>query len=90
MLEVGALDKTKVGEVEHYYGHLGVAVINVVGTLKVGDKILFENKLGQPVLEQIVTSMQIAQNKIEEAKPGQAIGLKVGDKVHQGNVVYKV
>jgi len=82
--------KRKIGEVEHYYNHLGVAVVKLSASLRVGDKILVENRRGQPVLEQAVDSMQVEHQNISEAKPGQSIGLRVVEKVHQGNAVYKV
>lgn len=83
------MEKTKIGEVEHYYNHLGVAVVNLTAPLKNGDSITVENALGQTVLQQIADSMQIGQNKIQEANAGDSIGLKVSAKVHKGNVVYK-
>lgn len=82
--------KHKVGVIDHYFGHLGVAVINVSSPLRVGDKIRVEHSDGTMVLEEAIESMQIERTKIAEAKPGQSVGLKVSEKVHQGNLVYKV
>jgi putative protease len=82
--------KTKIGKITHYFSKIGVAVIELEGTLKVGDKISIETVSGEVVEEQTVKSMQIDKNPVKEAKAGQAIGLKVGEKVHENNVVYKV
>jgi putative protease len=75
----------KVGTVTHYYGKIGVAIVDLSGTLKVGDRIKFENGTE---LEQTVDSMQIEHEQVEEAKKGDMIGLKVPQKVGEGATVY--
>lgn len=84
------MEKQKVGVVEHYYSQLGVAVVSLNAPLHVGDKIRIENAAGHPVVEQEVQSMQIERAQIQQAKPGDAVGMKVAEKVHNGNVVYKI
>ena len=78
----------EIGKVTHYYTHLSVAVVELSDTLKVGDKIRIKGATSD--FEQPVDSMQIEHEKIEEAKAGQSIGLKVKDHVRQHDVVYKV
>ncbi|MBS3102314.1 hypothetical protein J4458_02610 [Candidatus Woesearchaeota archaeon] len=78
----------EVGIVEHYYGKLGVAVIELSGTLKVGDKIKVKGATTN--FEQKVESMQIEHDKVKEAESGQSIGLKVKDHVRQHDKVYRV
>jgi len=78
----------KVGTVAHYYGNIGVAVVEVSGKLSVGDKVKFED--GKHEFEQIVESMQIKHKDIDSAKKGDAIGLKVDEKVNEGADVYLV
>ena len=78
----------KVGKVEHYYTKIGVGVIKLSGTLKVGDKIKIKGATTD--FEQTVDSMQIEKDKIQEAKKGKSIGLKVKDHVRQNDVVYKL
>lgn len=78
----------KIGKVEHYYTNIGVGVIKLSGTLKVGDKIRIKGATTD--FEQKVDSMQIEKDKIQEAKKGKSIGLKVKDHVRQNDVVYKV
>ena len=75
----------KVGTVTHYYGKLGVAIIKLSGTLKVGDRIKIENGVE---FEQTVDSMQIEHEQVEKAKKGDIIGLKVPQKVKEGATVY--
>ena len=78
----------KVGKVAHYYTKLGVAVIELSGALKVGDKIRIKGATSD--FEQTIDSMQIEKDKIEEAKKGQSVGLKVKEHARQHDVVYKV
>ena len=75
----------KVGTVTHYYGKIGVAIVKLSGTLKVGDRIKFENGTE---LEQTADSIQIEHRQVEEAKKGDMVGLKVPQKVKEGATVY--
>ena len=82
------MGKTKVGKISHYFTKIGVAVIEVEKPIKVGDTISIEGATTK--FEQPVDSMQIEKEKIEEAKKGQSIGIKVKDKVRPGDEVFKV
>lgn len=78
----------KVGEVTHYYGQIGVAVIKVLKPIKVGDQIKVSGH-GQD-FQQAVGSMQIEHQQITEAKKGQDIGMKVDQPAKEGDEVFKV
>jgi len=78
----------EIGKVTHYYGKIGVAIVELSGSLKVGDKIKIEDKQGE--FEQTVDSMQVEYKPVEEAGAGASIGLKVGEKVREGAKVYKL
>lgn len=78
----------EVGKIDHYYTKLGVGVVKLSGTLKVGDKIRIKGATTD--FEQKIESMQIEKDKIEEGKKGQSIGLKVKEHVRQNDVVYEV
>ena len=77
----------KVGDVDHYYTNLGVAVVDLVSTLKVGDRITVKGATTE--FTQIVKSMQIMHDAVEEAAAGDSIGLKVNDRVRKGDEVFK-
>jgi putative protease len=77
-----------IGKVTHYFGKIGVAVIKLEDTLKVGDTIRIVG--GQTDFTQTVESMEIEHQKVNEAKAGQSIGLKVAQKVREGYKVYKL
>ena len=72
----------KIGKVTHYYGHVGVAIVELSGKLSVGDKVKFEG--GKTEFEQTIESMQIEHKDISSAKKGDVIGLKVDEKVSEG------
>ncbi len=78
----------EVGKVAHYYSHLGVGVVELTGTLKAGDRIRIRGHTTD--FEQDVGSMQIENERVDEAKAGQSIGLKVNDHVRQQDTVYKL
>jgi putative protease len=78
----------KIGTVTHYYGNIGVAVVELSGKLSVGDKVKFGD--GESEFEQTVGSIQIEHKDIGSAKKGDAIGLKVDEKVNEGADVYLV
>jgi putative protease len=80
--------KTPIGKVTNYYSKINVAVIELSAPLKNGDEIAFEGTTTS--FTQIVESMQIEHKTIESAKAGQAIGLKVKDRVRIGDTVYRL
>lgn len=82
------MPKELVGKVVHYYGKIGVAVVELSGALKVGDKISIEGK--GTSFEQTVGSMEIEHAKVQSARKGQSIGLKVDQRVKEGDLVYKI
>jgi putative protease len=81
-------EKKLVGKVTHFFPKISVAVVELCDTLRIGDKIVLEK--GDKQVEQIVESMQIEHQPIEEAKAGQSVGLKVVERVNEGFNVYKI
>lgn len=79
--------ETKIGNVTHYYDKIGVAVIDVLAPIKVGDKI---KVTGSIEFEQEIASMQIEHKNIEKAKKGDQIGLKVDQPVKDKDEVFKI
>lgn len=77
-----------IGEVTHYFGKIGVAVINLSDTLKVGDNIRIAG--GEVDFSQTIESMEVEHEKVEKASAGDSIGLKVEQKVREGYQVYKL
>ncbi len=83
------MGKKPIGKVTHFFDKISVAVVELTGSLKVGDKIEIA-KNEEDSFQQTVSSMQIEHNKIDEAKTGDAIGLKVENPVKEGDKVSKI
>lgn len=89
MEEIKTLEEGQlIGRVTHYFGNIGVAVIELTDALKIGDSIRIVG--GETDFTQTVESMEVEHKKVEEAKAGESIGLKVEEKVREGYKVYKV
>ncbi len=79
----------KVGMVTHYYDKIEVAIVELTGTLSVGDKVKFVRG-GEDLFEQVVDSIQIEHEKVDSAKKGEVVGLKTKELVKDGAEVFKV
>jgi len=77
-----------IGEVSDFFSHPVVAGIELMAALKVGDKIRIKGHTTD--LEMTVDSMQINNEQVAEAKPGDSIGVKVSERVRSGDKVYKI
>ena len=86
--EKTAEEKKLIGKITHYFTNIGVAVIELEDTLKVGDEISVEGATTN--FTQKIDSMQIEHKNVDEAKKGDSIGLKVVDRVREGDQVFKV
>ena len=87
--EIKVPEEKLIGKVTHYFGKIGVAVIELSDSLKVGDKIRIVGGVDTD-FTQTVESMEVEHRKVNEAKAGDSIGLKVEQKVREGYKVYKV
>ena len=79
-------DKDLVGKVIHYYDKIGVAVVRLGKTLKVGDKVKFVH--GEKVFEQTIESMQLEHEQVTAGKKGQEIAIKVDQETKSGTEVH--
>ena len=80
--------ETLIGEVNHWFGKIGVAGIELTDKLAVGDRIHILGHTSD--FEQEVTSMQIMHQDVAEAGPGDDVGIKVQSRARRGDRVYKV
>ncbi len=79
---------TKIGQITHYFDHANVAELTLSEPLHVGDTI---HILGHSTdFQQKVTSLQIEHESVSEAKPGDDVGMKVIQKVHTNDKVFKL
>mgnify|MGYP001824490319 CR=1 FL=1 len=79
--------EAKIGEVTHFYGQISVAVIQLSGDIRVGERISIIGHTTE--FSQTVESMQVDHQPIEMASAGDEIALKVWDYVRRGDLVYK-
>jgi len=77
----------EVGRVSHFFGRINVAIIELKGTISVGDQILIKGPTTD--IEQTVNSMEIEHEKVKQAEAGQSIGMKVNARVRENDSVYK-
>jgi len=77
----------KIGRITHFFTKISVAVIELSEPLSVGDTIVFKGPTTD--FEQVVESMQIEHQNVQNAKAGQSIGLKVAQRVRENDMVYK-
>jgi translation initiation factor IF-2 len=79
----------EIGVIEHFFGHLSVAALKLTdGTLKVGDTIHVKGHTTD--FTEKIKSMQIDNNDVQEAKPGDDVGIKMEGKCREHDVVYLV
>ncbi len=78
-----------IGKVTDYFAKIGVAALVIHnGDLSLGDTIHF---IGHTTdFEQKINSMQIEHQTVDFAKTGDAVGIKVKDRVRHGDKVYKI
>lgn len=77
-----------IGKVTDFFARPVVAGIELTTVLKMGDKIRIKGHTTD--LEFVVDSMQIDNVNVDQAKPGDLVGIKVSDRVRRGDIIYKV
>lgn len=82
------MPEVAIGTVSDFFSRPVVAGIDLNGDLKVGDMIHIKGHTTD--LEMTVESMQINNVSVAAAKKGDAVGIKVADRVRRGDTVYKV
>ena len=82
------MPEEEIGKVSDFFAHPVVAGIDLTGTLKVGNRVHMKGHTTD--IELTVNSMQINNADVTEAKAGDAVGVKVTERVRHGDSVYKV
>ncbi len=77
-----------IGKISHYFNNIKVAVVELSAPLKKGDTIRIAG--GETDFNQTIASMEVEHQKLEKAKKGESVGLKVKEKVREGYKVYKL
>ena len=80
--------EVKIGKITHFYDKIGVAVTVLSDDLKLGDQI---HVIGRNTdINQLVKSMEIEHNKIQEAVKGQEVALELNAPARKGDRIFKV
>lgn len=74
-----------IGNVTHYYDKLGVGIVKLKSPLKVGDTVKFSGHTTN--VEQLVSQMQLNHKDVTAGKKGQEVGIKVTEKLRDGDKV---
>ena len=82
------LSRKPIGKVSNYLPKIGVAIIALIDEIHTSDKILIEGTTTS--LIQDAPSIEINNQKVEMAKAGQTVGLKVDEKARKGDVVFRL
>ena len=77
-----------IGKISDFFGKPVVAGVELTAPLKIGDMIHIIGHTTDVLMT--VQSMQINNASVAEAKTGDAIGIKVTDRVRRGDTVYRV
>lgn len=77
----------QIGKISHYYDKIGVGVVRLEGTLKVGDSIHVKGKTSD--FEQAVESLQLDHKDAASAKKGEEVAVKLNEKAKEGDAVFK-
>ncbi len=82
------MPEIEIGKVSDFFARPVVAGIELTASLKQGDRIHITGHTTD--MEMTIKSMQIDNADVQEAKAGDAVGIKVSDRVRSGDTVYKV
>ncbi len=82
------MPEEEIGKVAHFFSKISVAVVELTGDIKIGDTLHFRGATSD--FTQKLDSMQIDHKPVEEAKAGDAIGLKTDEPVRENDAVFKV
>ena len=80
------MEQKPIGVVTHYFDKIGVAIVKFNREVKVGETISFKGT--HTDFTQEISSMQYNHKDIKSAKKGQEVGIKVEEKVREGDEVY--
>lgn len=82
------MEGKRIGTVTHFFDHLSVAALSLTEAIRVGDTLHF---LGHSTdFKQSITSLQIEHKPVDTAKAGDDVALKVDQRVHPNDSVFKI
>ncbi len=83
------MEEKKIGVVSNFFSKISVAAVEITdGTVSVGDTLHFFGHTTN--FESTLQSMQIEHKSVTDAKKGDSVGIRVREKVREGDKVYKI
>jgi hypothetical protein len=82
------MEGIRIGDVTHFYNKISVAVLALTDSIEVGDTIHIFGRTTD--LRQVVNSLQIEHQAVDQAGPDQEVALKVVRRVRKGDKVYRL
>ncbi len=83
------MSEKEIGVIEHFFDKISVAAIKITeGELLVGDTIHITGHTTD--FTTTIESMQVEHDKVEKVTKGEAVGIKVPEKVRVHDKVFKV
>jgi putative protease len=83
------MPEEQVGVIVKFFAKPSVAAIEITsGSIKTGDLLRYEGHTTDFTEE--VSSMEIDNQQVEEAKAGDLVGIKVKERVRENDKVYRV
>ena len=78
----------EVGRVGGFFAHVSVAIVELTAPLKVGDTVYIKGHTTD--FQQAVESLQVDRAPVQDAKPGQSVGLHVTGRCRKHDIVYRL
>lgn len=79
----------EVARVEDYFAKVGVVALEVTdGEIRIGDRLRYHGHTTDFI--ETVSSMEVDHKRVEVAKKGDHVGIKVGGRVRRHDKVFKV
>ena len=78
----------QIGLVGAFFAHPSAALVTLTAPLKVGERIYVKGHTTE--FQQVVESMQVDRQPVQEASAGQEIAIKMNEKCRKHDAVYKL
>jgi putative protease len=83
------MEEELVGKVTNFFVKISVAAIKLTaGVIKIGDALHFKGHTTD--FQDTVDSMELKNQSVDEARPGDEVGIKVKERVRENDRVYKI
>ena len=84
----GKAKEKEIARVTHWYDKLGVAVLDLKNSLKVGDRVKVRH--GEEEFDDVITSMQIDHVAVAKAKKGDEVAVKLSGRAKDGSRLFHI